>query len=339
MAAARLVCRAWRDCLGAQVVVATLPPELWQRAARGQLSQLRRLTAAFPLLRTLRCGYERGGPPVSGRAMRRTLGLLARSTPTVAGLRLAGMVDAASWPAIAEGLAPLAPQLAALDLRDACWPDAGSMAALAAGLTRLARLRLHSAVFSRLTPHHVQAIAGLTTLRELSLVRAGGLRGKGRCVAGAAGGRSCLRLGVRRGTGAPPAPPWPRQTPHAHLASLTAAPPASPAHCPQGFRTVEGSSAAPLQLDPLTRLSRLAALNLEYTGACRPRARALGARAGACNPALHAARVLRGSLRPHPRPARPPIRAAPIRPACARTQACWSCPVARASAAPSASPR
>lgn len=35
---------------------------------------------------------------------------------------------------------------------------------------------------------------------------------------------------------------------------------------PQGFRTVDGTSAAPLALDPLARLSRLVSLDLEYTG-------------------------------------------------------------------------
>lgn len=170
MASARLVCRAWRDCLGAQVALATLPPVLWQHAARGQLSQLRRLTAAFPLLRTAACGYERGAA-VDARSMRRTMGMLARTTPTLSGLRLRGMVDACNWPSLAEGLAPLAPQLSSLDLGDVCWPDAASMGMLAGALSGLQRLRLHSAVFSRLTKQHVETIAGMQRLRELSLVR------------------------------------------------------------------------------------------------------------------------------------------------------------------------
>jgi len=170
MGSARLTCRSWRDCLGAQVPAAALPPGLWQHAARGQLSQLRRLTAAFPLLRTLHCGYSRGAP-IDERSMRRTMGLLARTTPTLAALRLRGMVDAPNWPALAGGLAPLAPQLTTLDLGDVCWPDACSMVALGASLRALQRLRLHSSVFSRLTARHIDVIAGMQRLRELSLVR------------------------------------------------------------------------------------------------------------------------------------------------------------------------
>ncbi|GBF91218.1 hypothetical protein Rsub_04887 [Raphidocelis subcapitata] len=200
-ASARLVCRAWRHQLGAQVGVVSLQPTLWQRPARGQVSQLRRLTSAFPLLRTLSCRHQRGAP-VDARSMRRTMGFLATSTPTLAALRLRGMVDAQCWPALAEGIAPLAPQLRALDLQEACWPDAASTAALATTLTQLQRLRLHSGVFSRLAAHHVEAIAGMTRLRELSL----------------------------------------------------------------GFRTVEGTAASPLALDPLARLARLESLDLEYTG-------------------------------------------------------------------------
>jgi hypothetical protein len=175
-AAARLVCRSWRDCLGAQVATAHLTPALWQHGARGQLAQLRALTDAFPLLRTLDCAYQRGAP-VDARTARRTMGFLARTTPSLAGLRLRGMADAASWPALAEGLAPLAPQLARLDLQDACWPDAASTAALAGRLDALTRLRFHSAVFSRMANCHVAAVAGLQRLRELSLVGLGGGRG------------------------------------------------------------------------------------------------------------------------------------------------------------------
>jgi hypothetical protein len=164
------------------VTVAALPAALWQRPARGQLAQLRSLTAAFPLLRTVACGYERGAP-VDARSMRRTMGLLERTTPTLCGLRLRGMVDAHNWPALAEGLEPLAARLVSLDLPDACWPDAASTAALAAALTALQRLRLHSSVFSRLTAGHVDAVAGMTRLRELSLVgrspRARGGEGRG----------------------------------------------------------------------------------------------------------------------------------------------------------------
>ncbi|GBF89364.1 hypothetical protein Rsub_01936 [Raphidocelis subcapitata] len=201
LASARLTCRAWRDCLGSQVAVVALPPALWQRAARGQLAQLRRLTAAFPLLRTVACGYERGAP-LDSRSIRRTMGLLARTTPTLSGVRLRGMVDAQNWPALAFGLEPLAARLVSLDLPDACWPDAASMGTLAAALTALQRLRLHSCVFSRLTAGHVDAIAGMSRLRELSL----------------------------------------------------------------GFRTVEGTAASPMALDPLSGLGRLVALDLEYTG-------------------------------------------------------------------------
>jgi hypothetical protein len=143
---------------------------LWQRLARGQVSQLRRLTSAFPLLRTVSCRYERGAP-VDARGISRTMGFLATSTPTLSALRLHGMVDAQCWPALAEGLAPLAQQLRALDLQEVCWPDAASTAALTTTLTLLQRLRLHSGVFSRLAAHHVQAIAGMTQLRELLLVR------------------------------------------------------------------------------------------------------------------------------------------------------------------------
>jgi hypothetical protein len=168
-ASARLVCRTWRDCLGAQVAVAALPPALWQRPVRGQLGQLRRLTAAFPLLRTVQCTYERGAA-IDARSMRRTAGLLACTTPTLGGVRLRGMVDAANWPALAEGLTPLAPQLVSLDLGDVCWPDPVSMESLGAMLSGLQRLRLHSSVFSRLTARHVDVIAGMQRLRELSLV-------------------------------------------------------------------------------------------------------------------------------------------------------------------------
>ncbi|KAI8468189.1 MAG: hypothetical protein J3K34DRAFT_428122 [Monoraphidium minutum] len=159
---ARLACRAWRDCLGAQVSSVLLPPALWQRPGRGQLAQLRRLAAAFPLLRAATLLYERASP----------------------------------------GLAPIAPQLLSLDLSDLCWPPPPSMAALAGALSGLQRLRLHSSVFSRLTAEHVEAVAGMARLRELSL----------------------------------------------------------------GFRTVDGTGASPMALDPLTRLSRLTFLDLEYTG-------------------------------------------------------------------------
>lgn len=201
LSSARLACRAWRDCLGAQVSVVALPPALWQHAARGQLCQLRRLTAAFPLLRTLHCCYERGAP-VDARSMRRTMGLLARTTPTLCGLRLRGMVDAGNWPALAAGIEPLALQLTAADLGDLCWPDTSSMETLGRALTGLQRLRLHSSVFSRLTAQHVDTISNMQHLRELSL----------------------------------------------------------------GFRTVDGTAAAPMVLDPLTRLSKLVVLDLEYTG-------------------------------------------------------------------------
>jgi hypothetical protein len=248
MGSARLTCRSWRDCLGAQVSAAVLPPLLWQHAARGQLSQLRRLTAAFPLLRAVHCSYERGAP-VDARSMRRTMGLLARTTPTLAALRLRGMVDAPNWPALAEGLAPLAPQLAALDLGDVCWPDACSMAALGASLQGLRRLRLHSSVFSRLTARHVDVIASMGTLRDLSLVGLGaggdsGMAAWGRCM-GLHGG--CC-MGAECGST------------HPHFL-----PPPNPT-APQGFRTVDGTSSCPMALDPLTRLSRLSALDLEYTG-------------------------------------------------------------------------
>ncbi|KAI8468877.1 MAG: hypothetical protein J3K34DRAFT_522608 [Monoraphidium minutum] len=201
MAAGRLACRAWRDCLGAQVASAALPPALWQRRVRGQLAQLRGLTAAFPLLRTVRAGFD-AGAPADARAARRTMGLLARTMPALRGLALRGVADAASWPAIAEGLAPLAPQLSAFEVWDSAWPDPASLSSLAGALTRLTRLTLHSAVFSRLGPVHVEAIAGMGWLQELSL----------------------------------------------------------------GFRTVEGTAAVPLALDPLVRLTRLSALDLEYTG-------------------------------------------------------------------------
>ena len=204
MAAARLACRAWRDCLAAEVAAAALPPQLWQRPARGQLAALRRLAAAFPLLRGVELCYQGGsaGAPVDARAARRAAGGLARALPTLGALKLRGVVDAASWPALAAALAPLAPQLARLELSDACWPDHASMDALCASLTRLQRLRLHSRVFSRLTARHVDAVARLSRLRELSL----------------------------------------------------------------GFRAADGTGAAPLALDALSKLQRLETLELEYTG-------------------------------------------------------------------------
>lgn len=168
MASARLVCRSWRDCLGAQVAIVNLPPSLWQHVARGQLSQLRRLTAAFPLLRTVHCACDRGAP-INARCVRRTVGLLARTTPTLCGLRVRGLSDAGGWPALVEGLEPLSPQLTSADFGEVCWPDAASMSALSRSLSQLQRLRLHSPVFSRLTARHVEEIAGMTGLRELSL--------------------------------------------------------------------------------------------------------------------------------------------------------------------------
>jgi len=201
VATARLVCRAWRDCLGAQVTTAYLPPTLWQHDVRGQLAQLRTLADAYPLLHTVQCQYARGAA-VDARAMRRTMGLLARAMPSLTGLRLRGMTDAFNWPAVSEGIVPLAYQLTCLDLSEACWPDAPSLRRLATALPGLRRLRLHSAVFSRMGRAHVEAIAGLGQLRELSL----------------------------------------------------------------GFRTVEGTGAAPLALDPLAGLVRLVDLELEYTG-------------------------------------------------------------------------
>jgi hypothetical protein len=259
-ASARLACRAWRDCLGAQVAAAALPPALWQHAGRGQLSQLRRLAAAFPLVRVLHCGYDRGAA-IDARCMRRTLGFLARTTPTLAALRLRGMTDAPNWPALADGLSPLAPQLTSLELTDACWPDAGSMAALGSGLTSLRRLRLHSAVFSRLTARHVEVISGLWRLRELSLA----------------------------------------------------------------FRTVDGMASAPLKLDPLTRLSKLVSLDLEYTGA---RGRGAGQRAGRAG-----AGVGRGPPAGGPEAVALNPTSSPINNPC---QACWSCRRASAFAAPTA---
>ena len=249
-----------RDCLGAQVAAAALPAHLWQRPGRGQLSQLRRLTAAFPLLRALACDYERGRA-LDARTMRRTMGLLARATPTLAAVRLRGMVDAGAWPALAEGLAPLAPQLVALDLVDACWPDPASMASLTGSLSRLQRLRLHSSVFSRLAAAHAARDRGDGAPARAV---AGARRGAARPAAGrAARPPRCPRRSRLR------SPAWAasRPPPSSNVAPRTRHRP-SP-HAPPPPRASAPSTAPrrrPLALDPLTRLSRLAVLDLEYTG-------------------------------------------------------------------------
>ncbi|KIZ01301.1 hypothetical protein MNEG_6656 [Monoraphidium neglectum] len=170
MASARLACRAWRDCLGAQVSAAQLPPALWQRPAEGgfQLARLGALTAAFPALSALELSYDRAAP-VDARAARRAAALLARAAPSLRRLRLSGVAEPAHLAAIAEGLQPLAGRLTALDVLDACWLDVAALSSLAASLGGLRRLRLHSSVFSRLTAAHVDVIAGMTQLRELSM--------------------------------------------------------------------------------------------------------------------------------------------------------------------------
>ena len=169
-----LVCRGWRDCLGAQVATAHLTPALWQHGARGQLAQLRALTDAFPLLRTLDCAYQRGAP-VDARTARRTMGFLARTTPSLAGLRLRGMADAQLARARRGPLPPRAPAGAPRPARRLlARRGLDGRAGGAAGRAHAAAV--HSAVFSRLAAGHVAAVAALPRLRELV---AGGWRGRG----------------------------------------------------------------------------------------------------------------------------------------------------------------
>jgi hypothetical protein len=77
---------------------------------------------------------------------------------------------------------------------------------------------------------------------------------------------SCLRLSRE----SPHACLWPPHSrvacAHNHLAPPGPVITATALTCPQGFRTVDGTGSAPMPLDPLTRLSRLVALDLEYTG-------------------------------------------------------------------------
>ncbi|WIA08031.1 hypothetical protein OEZ85_007501 [Tetradesmus obliquus] len=138
VAAARLVCKDWRELLSAQEVRLALPHNEPQNQA------------------------------CNAWALARAMDTFRAHLPTLQRLELAGILQPAHWRAALDSMQCLAPQLRGLTLSDICWPPPASLHQFNT-LTALQRLTIRSPHFSRLEEAHLAAIAGLTQLQELGL--------------------------------------------------------------------------------------------------------------------------------------------------------------------------
>jgi hypothetical protein len=167
VAAARLVCKEWRELLSAQVQRVQLPACLWQHSAPGQLVQLHRLLRVFKHLQEVRLALPQG-QPCDACAVARAMDTFSAHLPTLQRLELAGIMQPAHWRAVLGSMQCLSPQLGCLKLSDICWPPPCTLHFFGA-LSSLQQLHIRSPHFSRLEACHLAAIAGLTQLQELSL--------------------------------------------------------------------------------------------------------------------------------------------------------------------------
>lgn len=167
VAAARLVCRCWRELLSAQVQVVQLPPQLWQYSIPAQLVQLYRLLGVFRHLQEVRLSLA-VGQPCDGWAVARAMDTFRARLPTLQRMELSGIMQPAQWRAILGSMQCLSHQVKALRLTDIIWPPPSTLH-LVAQLSVLRQLHIRSPHFSRLEPAHLAAIGQLTQLQDLSL--------------------------------------------------------------------------------------------------------------------------------------------------------------------------